>query len=55
MDLPNELTVVLDGKWGGLLRELRVQMAGVEVRDGSGLIPGPYLGTPSLDGGEVAG
>ena len=37
MDLPNELTVVLDGKWGGLLRELRAQMAGVEVRDGSGL------------------
>ena len=37
MDLPNELTVVLDGKWGGLLRELRAQLAGVEVRDGSGL------------------
>ncbi len=37
MDLPNELTVVLDGKWGGLLRELRAQMAGVELRDGSGL------------------
>ena len=37
MDLPNELTVVLDGKWGGSLRELRAQMAAVEVRDGSGL------------------
>jgi len=37
VDLPNELTMVLDGGWGGLLRELRAQMAGVEVRDGSGL------------------
>ena len=101
---PNELTAVLDGRWGGLLRELRAQMAGVEVRDGSGLSTGeyrrqafddlhllakasysrlrfdreyggmgdpagsaarrsgrwpsrsgPYLGAPSLYGGEVAG
>jgi acyl-CoA oxidase len=39
---PNELTAVLDGRWGGLLHELRAQMAGVEARDGSGLSTEEY-------------
>ncbi len=45
MDLPvevDELTAVLDGRWGGLLRELRAQMAGVEPHDGSGLSTEEY-------------
>lgn len=45
MDLPvevDELTAVLDGRWGGLLRGLRAQMAGVEPHDGSGLSTEEY-------------
>jgi acyl-CoA oxidase len=39
---PSKLTTVLDGRWAGLRRELRAQMAGVEVHDGSGLPAAEY-------------
>jgi acyl-CoA oxidase len=39
---PDQLTAALDGRWGGLLRELRAQMAGVEPHDDSGLSTEEY-------------